>query len=739
MKLSVSKSARWTALLIVSITMMFGYFFTDVMSPLEPLLTAAKGAENGLGLGWNSDEYGFFSGAYGYFNVFLLLLFFGGLILDKFGIRFTGILSTVLMFGGALLKWYALGHEFDGMVAVPFFGTYSTQVVIAALGFAIYGVGCEICGITVSKVIVKWFTGHELALAMGVQVATARLGTAAALSASLPFAKAMGGVSASVALGAVLLCAGVLVYLVYCVMDKKEDASAAAVATEPEEGFKFSDLGGLFKTTGFWYVAFLCLMFYAGVFPFLKFATKLMIFKYGVDANLAGLIPAMLPFGTIFLTPLFGSIYDKYGKGATLMIIGSCLLTFVHVMFALPINSWVLAIVLMLILGIAFGLVPSAMWPSVPKIIPMKLLGTAYALIFYIQNIGLALIPVWIGKVNQANTGADGVIDYTQTMTIFAAFGVIAIIISFLLLFEDKRKGYGLQKPNVKTMNATPESLIKDYADPIEQQEIDKFVCSEMGRQIHRYIKGMIISFLLLFEDKRKGYGLQKPNVKTMNATPESLIKDYADPIEQQEIDKFVCSEMGRQIHRYIKGMSGTKQAMLKFEERLVSLSVPEKEKAIAKYIDLNRKALDGLDLKMILVRSVANYCDTFQYMLDFVNDKRKMVFYYQRIKAKYIQYHEVFEQDGKFGMKDHQGNIMLSPSYDFLRTCYIYNDDLSIMPVIAEKNGKMGLVMPDGNDTVVADFLYDEICLRDEYPYFEASREGISGFIDKFGNFVNS
>lgn len=689
MKLSDSKSARWTALLIVSITMMFGYFFTDVMSPLEPLLTAAKGAENGLGLGWNSDEYGFFSGAYGYFNVFLLLLFFGGLILDKFGIRFTGILSTVLMFGGALLKWYALGHEFDGMVAVPFFGTYSTQVVIAALGFAIYGVGCEICGITVSKVIVKWFTGHELALAMGVQVATARLGTAAALSASLPFAKAMGGVSASVALGAVLLCAGVLVYLVYCVMDKKEDASAAAVATEPEEGFKFSDLGGLFKTTGFWYVAFLCLMFYAGVFPFLKFATKLMIFKYGVDANLAGLIPAMLPFGTIFLTPLFGSIYDKYGKGATLMIIGSCLLTFVHVMFALPINSWVLAIVLMLILGIAFGLVPSAMWPSVPKIIPMKLLGTAYALIFYIQNIGLALIPVWIGKVNQANTGADGVIDYTQTMTIFAAFGVIAIIISFLLLFEDKRKGYGLQKPNVK--------LVKSESIIFKRKEI------------------------------------------TMNATPESLIKDYADPIEQQEIDKFVCSEMGRQIHRYIKGMSGTKQAMLKFEERLASLSVPEKEKAIAKYIDLNRKALDGLDLKMILVRSVANYCDTFQYMLDFVNDKRKMVFYYQRIKAKYIQYHEVFEQDGKFGMKDHQGNILLSPTYDFLRTCYIYNDDLSIMPVIAEKNGKMGLVMPDGNDTVVADFLYDEICLRDEYPYFEASKDGENGFLDKTGNFVNS
>ena len=448
-KLSDSKSARWTALLIVSFTMMFGYFFTDVMSPLEPLLTAAK-EDGGLGLGWSSDEYGFFSGAYGYFNVFLLLLFFGGIILDKFGIRFTGIMSTILMFGGALIKWYAVGHDFTGTIAVPFFGTYQTQVVLAALGFSIYGVGCEIAGITVSKVIVKWFTGHELALAMGVQVALARLGTAGALGFALPFAKWMGGVSASVGLGAALLCAGVIVFLVYCVMDKKEDASAAAVQGEPEEGFKFSDLKVLLTTTGFWYVAVLCLMFDAGVFPFLKFATKLMIFKYGVAEDVAGLIPAMLPFGTIFLTPLFGSIYDKYGKGATLMLIGSVLLTCVHIIFALPFGTWILAVAVMVVLGIAFGLVPSAMWPSVPKIIPMKLLGTAYALIFYIQNIGLALVPVWIGKVNQANTGANGVIDYTETMTIFALFGVVAIVISLLLMWEDKRKGYGLQQPNIK-------------------------------------------------------------------------------------------------------------------------------------------------------------------------------------------------------------------------------------------------------------------------------------------------
>lgn len=450
-KLSDSKSARWTALVIVSVTMMFGYFFTDVMSPLEPLLTATKG-DGGLGLGWSSDDYGFFSGAYGYFNVFLLLLFFGGIILDKFGIRFTGIMSTVLMFSGALIKWYAVGHDFEGSVTLPFgIGTYHTQVLIACLGFAIYGVGCEIAGITVSKVIVKWFTGHELALAMGLQVALARIGTAGALACSLPFAKAMGGVSASVGLGAAMLCAGMIAFIVYCVMDRKEDASAAALDAEPEEGFKFSDLATLFCNRGFWYVAVLCLMFYAGVFPFLKFATKLMVMKYAVPENVAGLIPAMLPFGTIFLTPFFGGIYDKYGKGATLMLIGSVLLTLVHITFALPLNSWILAIVVMVVLGIAFGLVPSAMWPSVPKIIPMKLLGTAYALIFYIQNIGLALVPVWIGKVNQANTLADGkTIDYTQSMTIFACFGAVAIIISLLLIMEDKRKGYGLQKPNIK-------------------------------------------------------------------------------------------------------------------------------------------------------------------------------------------------------------------------------------------------------------------------------------------------
>ena len=447
-RLNDSAAARWLALIIVSFTMMCGYFITDVMAPLEDLLTKAP-AEGGLG--WTSDDYGFFSGAYGYINVFLLMLFFGGIILDKCGVRFTGIMSSGLMLVGTLIKWYAVNSDFG---TAELFG-YPTQVLIAALGFAIFGMGAEITGITVTKVIAKWFTGHELALAMGLQVAMARIGTAAALACSLPFANAMGNVAAPVLLGAALLCIGFVAYLVYGVMDKKLDASVAAAETATEEeGFHFSDLKVIFTNTGFWLIAILCVLFYSGVFPFLKFATKLMIYKYGVEPELAGLIPAMLPFGTILLTPIFGSLYDRLGKGATLMIIGSAMLTLVHVLFALPIlNVWWFAILVMIVLGIAFSLVPSAMWPSVPKIIPMKQLGSAYAIIFYIQNIGLSMVPVMIGKVIQnyatIETTEGVTYDYTIPMSIFAVFGIVSIIVSFILKRVDAKKGYGLEQPNM--------------------------------------------------------------------------------------------------------------------------------------------------------------------------------------------------------------------------------------------------------------------------------------------------
>ena len=448
-KLNDSPVARWTAMFIVSFTMMCGYFITDVMASLEVMCTTPV-AEGGLG--WSSSEYGFFSGAYGYINVFLLMLFFGGIILDRCGIRFTGVMSSSLMLGGALLKWYALSTDFGD---VTFMG-YHMQVVLASLGFAIFGMGAEITGITVSKVIIKWFAGHEVALAMGLQVAMARIGTAVALACSLPMARAMGDISYPVLFGALCLCVGLVAYLVYCVMDKKLDRSVEAVQEEAEERFQLKDLKLIFTNKGFWLITLLCLMFYAGVFPFLKFATKLMIAKYHVEPHMAGLIPAMLPFGTILLTPLFGSLYDRIGKGATLMIIGSVMLMVVHLLFALPIlNTWWFAIVIMIVLGIAFSLVPSALWPSVPKIIPMKQLGSAYATIFYIQNIGLSMVPVLIGWViENYSTQDDGMgnlsYDYTIPMLIFAFFGFIAILISLVLKKEDARSHYGLEEPNMK-------------------------------------------------------------------------------------------------------------------------------------------------------------------------------------------------------------------------------------------------------------------------------------------------
>lgn len=466
-KLSDSPAARWTALLIVAFTMMMGYFITDVMSPLEDMLETSV-SEGGFG--WSSTEYGFFSGSYGFINVYLLMLFFGGLILDKMGVRFTGLLACTLMVAGVFVKYYALefiSPENTTFVNIPLLGlsdvNVKNQVLIAALGFSIFGVGCEICGITVTKIIAKWFTGHGMALAMGIQVGLARLGTAAALGASAPVAHAFKNVASPVLLGAVFLCIGMLAFIVYCVMDKKLDASektyseqSVSDATSSEdESFHFGDLKAIFTNPGFWLIVLLCLLFYSGVFPFLKFATKLMISKYHISPELAGTIPMLLPFGTIFLTPLFGIVYDRIGKGATLMIIGSFMLTIVHVMFALPIlNNITIAIILMILLGIAFSLVPSALWPSVPKIIPMKLLGSAYAIIFYIQNIGLSMVPILIGKVLDDNSviAPDGTksLDFTDAMLIFAGFGIAAILLSLGLLLLDKQKHYGLQNANVK-------------------------------------------------------------------------------------------------------------------------------------------------------------------------------------------------------------------------------------------------------------------------------------------------
>lgn len=439
-----SAVARWSALGIVAFTMMAAYFFTDVMAPLKTMLETE--------MNWDSSDYGFFTSAYGWFNVFLFMLLFGGLILDKMGVRFTGLTSSAIMVAGAVIKYWAISSE--SLMGKELFGI-SAPVMWASIGFALYAVGAEVTGITVTKIIVKWFKGKEMALAMGIQVALARIGTAMALIVTVPIAKKFNYIPAPVLLGAALLCIGFLSFMVYTIMDKKLDSEKSdRLSSEDEESFKLSDVKVILTNKGFWLIALLCVLFYSCVFPFLKYATDLMVNKFDVDIKIAGIIPGLLPFGTILLTPLFGGIYDKKGRGATIMIIGAFLLLFVHLMFSIPVlNNWILAVILMIILGIGFSLVPSAMWPSVAKIIPEKQLGTAYALIFWIQNIGLMGVPFMVGKVLEnfcKTTAADGSVsyDYTLVMILFSALAFLSILVAYALKKEDRIKGYGLEKKN---------------------------------------------------------------------------------------------------------------------------------------------------------------------------------------------------------------------------------------------------------------------------------------------------
>ena len=449
-----SKAARWTALAVVAFTMLCGYYLTDVMAPLKPMLEKE--------LLWNSADYGFFTSAYGWFNVFLLMLIFGGIILDKMGVRFTGKMATIIMVIGTAIKYWAIStHSLDGHTILG----WKAQVMIAGLGFATFGVGVEVAGITVSKIIVKWFKGKELALAMGLEMATARLGTTLAMATSIPIANALHGVSKPILVCLIMLCIGMVAFFFYATMDKKLDKSVADEAArsgsvDDEESFKVSHIWLILKNKGWWYIAILCVLFYSAVFPFIKYATDLMVNKFHVGEKIAGDIPALLPFGTILLTPLFGNIYDRKGKGATIMIIGAVLLILVHAVYSIPfLTATPLAIAMIMLLGVALSLVPSAMWPSVPKIIPEKQLGTAYGMIFLIQNIGLSLVPALIGWVlnKYCITGTrllDGVpvsnYNYTLPMMIFTGFGVLALVFALLLKAEDKKKGYGLELPNIK-------------------------------------------------------------------------------------------------------------------------------------------------------------------------------------------------------------------------------------------------------------------------------------------------
>ena len=442
-----SAALRWTALVLIALMMFFAYLFADILSPLKSTLEATRG--------WDSAIFGTYAGGEYFLNVFCFFLIFAGIILDKMGVRFTGILSASLMVIGAVIKYIGVSEWFQATAMCDWLNSWWTSfpgsAKLATLGFMIFGCGCEMAGTTVSKAIAKWFKGKEMAMAMGVEMSIGRLGVFAAMWLSPAISKAFpDAVGSPVLFGALLLCIGLISFTVFTVMDRKFDAQLDAIGeadTSKADEFEIKDLGKIFSSKMFWIVAILCVLYYSGIFPFQKFAPNYLEVTLGVEPDFAAKLFSVFPILAMVLTPFLGLFLDKKGKGASMLLVGAIIMVVCHLSFAfvLPLYkaSW-LAVVLILVLGVSFSLVPAALWPSVPKIIDEKILGSAYCLIFWVQNIGLWGVPLLIGNLEKATGG------YTVPMIVFASFGVIAFIFAILLKIEDRKKGYGLELPNIK-------------------------------------------------------------------------------------------------------------------------------------------------------------------------------------------------------------------------------------------------------------------------------------------------
>ena len=440
---------RLAALLLIASMMFFAYMFVDVMSPLKSLVE-----EN---LHWNSSTFGTYAASEYFLNVFVFFLIFAGIILDKMGIRFTGLLSGSLMVIGASIKFVGISDWFQATALCAWLNSwwvaFPGSAKMASLGFMIFGCGCEMAGTTVSKAIAKWFEGKEMALAMGLEMAIARLGVFAVMwLAPMISNKFDQSVIAPVAFCTALLMIGLLCYTVFVFMDRKLDSQRIAAGemkqeSASDEEFQIKDLGQIFSSKMFWLVALLCVLYYSAIFPFQRFAPNFLEVTLNIDAESAARLFSCFPVLAMVLTPFLGALLDFKGKGATMLMIGSIIMIACHLSFAflLPLypSKW-LALLLIVTLGVSFSLVPASLWPSVPKIIDAKVLGSAYCVIFWIQNIGLCLVPLLIGKVLDATDG------YTAPMVIFSSFGMLAFVFSFYLKLEDRKRGYGLEEPNVK-------------------------------------------------------------------------------------------------------------------------------------------------------------------------------------------------------------------------------------------------------------------------------------------------
>ncbi len=448
--------ARWTALILVASMMLFAYMFVDVMSPLQSLIQTQRG--------WSPDAFGYYAGAEYILNVFGFLIL-AGIILDKMGIRFTGTLSASMMVAGAFIKLYAISNLFTGSALDQWLSSWWTAMPgsakLAAFGFMIFGCGCEMAGITVSKALAKWFEGKEMALAMGLEMAIARIGVWIIFTIS-PRLADWGGtpsVVTPVAFCSALLCIGLLSYIVFTFMDTKLDKELGAAKTAEEaaeEEFKLSDVGAIFRSKLFWIVALLCVLYYSAIFPFQRYAANMLQCNLGISDIQASDIFRWFPIGAAFLTPFLGYFLDRKGKGASMLILGAILMIVCHLTFAFIVpatKSDIITYSAIVVLGISFSLVPAALWPSVPKIMDKRFLGSAYSLIFWVQNIGLAFVPIIIGKILTAtNPGVDDpmMYDYTAPMCFFASLGVLALIFGIVLKAMNAKYHYGLEDPNIK-------------------------------------------------------------------------------------------------------------------------------------------------------------------------------------------------------------------------------------------------------------------------------------------------
>ena len=443
-----SPVARWTVLVLVALMMFFAYMFVDVMSPLKSLVEGK--------LGWDSGVFGTYAASEYILNVCGFLII-AGVILDKLGVRFSGVLSAGLMVFGAALKFIAVSEWFQGTAFCGWLDSWWVEMPgsakMASLGFMIFGCGCEMEGTNVSKILAKWFKGKEMALAMGLEMAIARLGVFAVMwIAPLISQRFDNSIIAPLGFCGALLVIGLIYFIVFGVMDRKFDsqlveAGLATAEKSPEDEFHVSDLKAIFTSKMFWIVSLLCVLYYSAIFPFQRYATNFLEETLAIDAASAARLFSCFPILAMCMTPLLGIYLDRKGKGASMLMIGSIIMIVCHLSFAflLPAfpQKW-FALLLIVVLGVSFSLVPAALWPSVPKIIDEKILGSAYCLIFWVQNIGLCLVPMLIGSLRQS-TGS-----YLVPMIVFSSFGILAFILSIYLRVEDRKKGYGLELPNIQ-------------------------------------------------------------------------------------------------------------------------------------------------------------------------------------------------------------------------------------------------------------------------------------------------